>query len=224
MVPREYLRWVLEQPQTVLSIHEARYEKFALGFVLPEHDDSIDQIFLDTIHHKMTRNLSKLQGDIAKEISLNIDAALGTNTANWAEANVWEMVEKAVFSAIMRILVGNSVCRNDSFRAELDRFTRSFGFSAILVGRILPKWSKPTLGWLLSRLTVIRQRRLVKRWFVPLVEERFVKLSKTMRDPNSNYTPPDDLITWVSEALVKTGNGDRCGPMDLSRRLAIMVS
>lgn len=77
MVPREYIHWVLDQPQDMLSIHEARYEKFTLDYVLPGHDNALDQIFLDTIHRKMTRNLLKLQTAITEELSQNMDAALG---------------------------------------------------------------------------------------------------------------------------------------------------
>ena len=208
----------------MLSVHEARYEKFALDFVLPEHDDTVDQVFLDTIHRKMTRNLMKLQPDFAEEVSRNMDATLGTDTENWVEANVWLTVEKTVFSAIMRILVGQSVCRSDAFREDLNRFTKAFGYNSIFVGRILPKFLRSTLGWILSSFVVITQRKLVKRWFTPLVEERFTNLYKKSLDPDFDYTPPQDLITWASDALLATGNFERCSPYDLARRLAIMVS
>ena len=224
MVPREHIRWVIDQPQDVLSIHEARYEKFALDFVLPGHDDAVDQVFLDTIHRKMTRNLLKLQGALSEEVSRNMDAALGTDTENWVEANVWVTIEKTVFSPLIRILVGQSVCRNDMFREEVSRFSKAFGFSSIFVGRILPKFLRPVLGRLLSSLTLIRQKRLLKKWFTPLVEERFTNLLKRSEDPNFDYTPTEDLITWASDALLSTRNFERCSPNDLSRRLAIMVN
>lgn len=224
MVPQEYIRWVIDQPQDVLSIHEARYEKFALEYVLPGHDDALDQIFLDTIHRKLTRNLLKLQAAMAEEVSRNMDAALGTDTENFVEASVYVTVEKTVFSALMRILVGQSVCRNDTFRDEIGGFTKAFGINSIYVGRILPKFLRPTLGWLLSSHAMIRQRNLLRRWFNPLVEERFAKLLKKSQDPKFDYTPPEDLITWASDALLRTGNAERCSPSDLSRRLAIMVS
>jgi hypothetical protein len=224
MVPREYIRWVLEQPLDVLSVHEARYEKFALDMVLPEHDNAVDQIFLDTIHRKMTRNLTKLQPAFAEEVSRNMDAALGTDTERWVEANVWLVVEKTVFSAIMRILVGQSVCRNDDFRDELNRFTKAFGYNSLLVGRVVPKFLRSTLGWLLSSFVLITQKRLVNKWFTPLVEERFENLYKKSQNPEFDYTPPQNLVTWASEALLVTGNVERCTPYDLARRLAIMVN
>lgn len=172
----------------------------------------------------MTRNLLKLQVAITEEVSWKMDAALGTDTENFVEANVWVTVEKTVFSALMRILVGQSVCRNDTFREEISRFTKAFGISSIFVGRILPKFLKPILGWLLSSLTLIRQRNLLRKWFNPLVEERFTNLLKKSQEPNFDYTPPQDLITWASDALLSTGNVERCSPNDFSRRLAIMVS
>src|SRR6266516_6365463 len=108
MVPREHVRWFLDQPQDVLSLLEARYDKLALDFVRPGHDDAVERVFIDTIHRKMTRNLLKLQGALTEEVSRNMDAALGTDTENWVEANVWITVEKTLFSALMRILVGQS--------------------------------------------------------------------------------------------------------------------
>ncbi|KAB5570732.1 cytochrome P450 [Coniochaeta sp. 2T2.1] len=223
MVPREYVSWVLQQPLDVLSVHEARYEKFALDMVLPEYDDSVDQIFLDTIHRKMTRNLTKLQPAFAEEVSRNMDAALGTDTENWVEANVWLTVEKTVFSAIMRILVGESVCRKDQLRVDLNQFTRAFGYNSLVVGRILPRFLRSTVGWVLSIYVLVSQKRLVTKWFTPLVEERFAGINKRNQDPSFEYNPPQDLITWASDALLSTGNVVKCSPWDLARRLAIMI-
>ena len=77
MVSREHIRWFSDQSQDVLSTREHRFEKLALEFVLPGHNDTF---FLDAIHHKMTRNLVKLQGVLAEEVSRNMDAALGADT------------------------------------------------------------------------------------------------------------------------------------------------
>ncbi|KAN0073881.1 Cytochrome P450 [Elaphomyces granulatus] len=225
MVPREHIRWFLQQPQDVLSVQEARYEKFGLEFVLPGHEDDVDLVFLDAVHRKlMTRNLVKLQRALAEEVSRNIDAALGTDTENWVEANVWVTVEKTVVSALMCILAGQSVCRNDAFWKDVSGFTNAFGFSSILIGRILPKFLKPILGWPLSGLTLIRLRKLMKKWYTPLVKERFTGLLKKSQDPNFDYTPPQDLITWTLDSLLNTGNVERCNPNDVCRLLTLMIS
>lgn len=224
MVPREHIRWVLDQPPDVLSISEARLDKFALDIILPEYDEAVDRVFLDTIHRKMTRNLFKLQEILAEELSHGIDAALGTDTENWVEANVWQTIERPVFSALVRILVGQSVCRNDDFREDVSRFSKAFGFSSIVVGRLLPRFLKPLLGRLLSGLTLIRQRYMLKKWWTPLVKERFNNLLKKSQDPSFDYTPTEDLITWASDALMTTGNVERCSPENLSCRLALLVS
>jgi hypothetical protein len=224
MVPREHIRWFLDQPESVLSIQESRYEKFAADFVLPGHNSAADLVFLDALHRKMTRNVARLQGVLAEEVSRSMDAALGTDTENWVEANVWVTVEKTAISALVRILAGQSVCRNDTFLEEVNGFTNAFGLSSIFIGRILPKFLKPILGWPLSGLTLIRQRKLVKKWFAPLVEEHFTNLVKKNQDPNIDYTPPQDLIAWTVDSLLSTGNVKRCSPNDLCRLLAFMVS
>lgn len=80
-----------------------------------------------------------------------MDAALGADTENWVEANVWATVEKTAFSAFMRKLVGLSVCGNGTFREEVIRFTKAYALSSVIVGRTLPKF----LRRLLSGLTLI---------------------------------------------------------------------
>jgi hypothetical protein len=224
MVSQEHLRWFLDQSQDVLSIREHRVEKLALGFILPEHDN--DAFFLDAIHHKMTRNLVKLQGVLVEEVSRNMDAALGVDTENWVEANVWVTVEKAIVSAVMRILAGQSVCRNDTFWEDAKGFVNAFGLSSILIGRILPKFLRPILGWPLSGLTLIRQRKLMNKWYTPLVEERFTNMLKKSQNPDFDYTPPQDLITWILDSFLRTGNVERSRTRrhNMSRRLAMMVS
>lgn len=224
MVPREQIPWILDQPQDVLGIHEARYDKFALELILPERNDAIDQVFLEVIHRKLTRNLFKLQGELAGEVSRNLDAMLGIDPDAWVETNVWEMVSEAVFSAMTRILVGPSVCRNPRFRDDVSSFTKYFGISSIVVGRLLPKSLKPLFGQLLSSVTLWKQKRLLETWFDPLVKERFEKLAKSKEDANFSYDPPQDLVTWASDALMRSGNVVRCSPNALARRLALMVS
>ena len=147
-----------------------------------------------------------------------------TDTENWVEANVWVTVEKTIVSALMRILAGQSVCRNDTFWKDAKGFINAFGFSSILIGRILPKFLKPILGWPLSGLTLIRQRKLMNKWYTPLVEERFTNLLKKSQDPDFDYTPPQDLITWTLDSLLRTGNVERCSPNNICRLLALMVS
>ncbi|KAI6855675.1 hypothetical protein KC338_g8761 [Hortaea werneckii] len=223
MTPRSAIPWVLDQSQDVLGIHEARYDKFALDMIFPERNDQIDQIFLEVIHKKMTRNLFKLQGELADEIKQNVDEALGEDTENWVDANVWQTVDKTVFTALTHVLVGQSVCREPTFRDDVAGFTKAFGISSIVVGRILPKFLKPIFGWLLSSVTLWRQRKLLKTWFDPLVEKRFANIAKSLQDPKLDYHAPQDLITWATETLLKTGKVVRCSPSDLSRRLALMI-
>lgn len=223
MVPQEQIQWVLDQPHDVLSVHEARYEKFALNYVLPEHDEFVDRVFLDTIHRKMTRNMSKLQAALVEEVSTNANMALGHDTVNWTEVNVWSVVDKTIFSAVMRVLVGQSICRDDVFKNDMNRFTKAFGYSSILIGRILPTMVKPFLGWILSVPMIMIQKRLLSKWFNPMVRERFAKLERKLLDPDYRYDPPEDLVTWASEALLRKGNAEKCNANDLSRRLAIMV-
>ncbi|KAI6850358.1 hypothetical protein KC323_g9555, partial [Hortaea werneckii] len=132
MTPRSAIPWVLDQSQDVLGIHEARYDKFALDMIFPERNDQIDQIFLEVIHKKMTRNLFKLQGELADEIKQNVDEALGEDTENWVDANVWQTVDKTVFTALTHVLVGQSVCREPTFRDDVAGFTKAFGISSIV--------------------------------------------------------------------------------------------
>ncbi|PGH13920.1 hypothetical protein AJ79_03335 [Helicocarpus griseus UAMH5409] len=223
MVPREYVRWLLEQPQDVLSVLAARNERHALDYVFPKHDEAFHQLWVGTIHKKMTRNLLKLQGVLIKEISRNIDEALGIDTENWVEANVWATVEKAVFSPVIRIMIGESVCRDVAFKRDVSRWTRAFGFLSMVVGRLMPRILKPLLGTPLSFLPRLSQRILLNKWFIPLIEERFDNLSRKRQNPDFDYNPPQDLITWASDAILRTEKSKQCGPTAMAHGLAVLI-
>lgn len=65
---------------------------------------------------------------------------------------------------------------------------------------------------------------LFNKWFTRLVKERFANMLKKSQDPNIDYTPPQDLITCASDALLRTGNSKRCSADDLSSHLALIES
>lgn len=223
MVPQKHIRWVSELPSNVASTIAGQFDRFGVDLIMSDHDSNgaANRIFLDTIRNKLTRNLAKLQPAVAEELSRNMYRALGTDTERWVEANVCDTVEKTITSAILRVTVGESMCRNEEFQQELTRNYTALAYHFVLIGYLIPSFLRPTIGWLVSRYTVLTHMRLVNKWLIPMVSQRFENLIKKRQD--AGFSPPQDLVTWALDSLLASKNGEHLGPYDMAYRLPFVV-
>ncbi|KAK9852236.1 cytochrome P450 [Penicillium brevicompactum] len=76
MLPREYIKWLTDQPEDILSHGKVHGEKLGLRYLFPGFDYTTDMAIATAIRLHLTRNLATIQDDLMDEIqsqSLHID-------------------------------------------------------------------------------------------------------------------------------------------------------
>ena len=214
---------MMNQPEDVLSVRPVHLEKFAVHYMMPMNDNELNQFFMDMLRRKLTRNLQKLQASVAEQLSSAIEETWGVDHENWREFSLLESIEKMTFGPASSVLISKRLSHDPHYSAEARSFGFWFGASTAIVGQSLPWFLKPLVGHILGFIVKRKQRQML-RWVDPLVTDRFEKIKRMKSDRNFDYEPPEDLITWMVDAVLHSGKPHFQNIELLSRRLAALVS
>ena len=88
MLPQEWIKWVVDQPEEILSSRQVQGERLGLNYILPALDITSDVAIIEAIRVHLTRNVGKVQADLVDELRQSVDKVLGMNTEEWSEVNV----------------------------------------------------------------------------------------------------------------------------------------
>lgn len=223
MLPQEHIEWLTQQPDEILSHREFQGEKLGLKYLLPAFDFTSDMALVAAIRVHLTRNLSKVQGDLVDGVKHSVDTKLGLECQEWKEINLYDTMNQVVFQASGRILLGNSLCRNEAFLRCLVRFSTWFGVGVIITGQMIPRPLRRLFGLLLAIPTAY-YRITCANYLWPLFVERFQDMQKARQDPTSEYTPPEDLITWMFRAAFELKDYELKSPKPVASRFTVLVS
>lgn len=222
MLPKEHIKWLIDQPEDVLSHRLVQGEKMGIRYVLPALDYTSDMSIIEAIRVHLTRNLGKVQGALVDEMRRATDATFGLDDQAWRQVNLLDTMNKIVFKASGRILFGQTLCRNERFMRCLLRFSTWFGMGGILTGQLVPWQFRRVIGSLFA-IPVGYYRALCTAYLWPLFTERFQNMRRQRDDPNVEYTPPEDLITWMFRAAFDMKTTTIETPKPLASRFTVLV-
>ena len=94
MLPIEHLRWMVDQPETVLCARLPQAGRFAIDYLSPGMDYNHDLFLMDVIRKDLTRNLGRLQPGIYHDIRESIDELMGLEIDGWREFCLWTPCRK----------------------------------------------------------------------------------------------------------------------------------
>lgn len=199
MLPKENIRWLMDQPDAVLSERAVQHEKFALKYLIPPMDYHQENSMVLAIRRELTRNLGKTQAGVFDTMRETIDATMGVDDASWQQICLFQTMQKVVFKATNRILVGSPLCNDEKYLDSLGQFSTWLGAGAVIIGQYVPWFLAPLLGYLAS-IPVNIYRRKSLRFLVPVIEDRIENTQRKKTDPSYEYDEPKDLITWTVAA------------------------
>ena len=199
MVPKEHLRWMVKQPETVLSARLPQVGRFAIEYLVPGLDVNHDLFMMDVIRKDLTRNLGRLQPSIYQDISESIDELMGIDTDNWREVCLWETMQKTVFKSTNRVFVGLPLCQDAGYLWSSAAFANWLGAGAIVVGQYMPSVLKPFFGYL-TAIPIYIQKNKSFGYLLPVFKERMENIRRKRADPTFEFDEPKDMITWMSTA------------------------
>lgn len=223
MLPKEHLRWMVEQPETVLSARLPQVGRFAIEYLAPGLDVNHDLFMMDVVRKDLTRNLGRLQPSIYQDISESIDELMGMDTDKWREVCLWETMQKTVFKSTNRVFVGLPLCQDEGYLRSSAAFANWLGAGAIVVGQYMPSVLKPFFGYL-TAIPIYIQKNKSFGYLLPVFKERMENIRRKRADPNFEFNEPKDMITWMSTAVIDNPTTTHSKPEALAERILFFVS
>ncbi|KAH7000529.1 cytochrome P450 [Ilyonectria destructans] len=193
IMPQSAMKWVLSQPDDILSVDAAFADidqvRWSLG-----HDkivtDAYQAMVVKTDINCILENICTAMNN---ELGVIFDEQFGIDTENWKKINLLPTVKIIVAQAASCFTVGLPLCRNkDYLRTALDINQRLVINAAATGGA--PRLLQPLIGTLLN----IPTRRLLARmnkWFLPLWKQRLETLAFDRDDPD--HKEPQDQVQMI---------------------------
>ena len=223
MIPKEHLRWMVEQPESVLSARLPQVGRFAIDYLAPGLDVNHDLFMMDVARKDLTRNLGRLQPSIFNDLRESIDELMGLDTDHWHEVCLWDTMQKAVFKATSRVFVGLPLCQDEGYLSSSASFAKWLGAGAIVVGQYLPSIMKPYLGYP-TAIPIHIQKTRTLGYLVPVFKERMANIRRKREDPSFDFVESKDMISWMSAAVIDNPTTSHSKPEALAERIMFFVS
>lgn len=211
VLPPSQIRWLVDQPDTILSINQALIKDLeflyttptAWSFTRPFHVEALNKLRMDS-----------LIPDMSSEVQTSIDLAWGTDTQTWKSVNIEDTMRHVLVRITARIVVGTPLCRNKTYIENAHNFMAQLGPRAVAIS-FTPELLRPLTGWYLSRA--------LKTWnktcadlMVPLVKQEM-----THRRPSDQKTlpVPKTLLEQMARLAVRGSDPKDTDPFSISSRL-----
>lgn len=222
MLPIEHIKWVIDQPDDVLNHGKFHEERLGIRYFLPGFDVSSQMATTEALRLHLTRNLGKIQGDLMDELRLSVDETFGVDENEWKELTLYDALNDVIFQASGRALFGPILTHNKDFMIQLKRLATWFGAGTLIIGQLVPWQLKRVIGFLYA-LPTAYYRSTCTKYMWPFFLERFNNMKRKREDPSYDYTPPEDLITWMYRAAFEMKDDKITGAKGIVNRFVILV-
>lgn len=222
LLPQEYIAWLMEQPDDVLSQRIAQEKQFPTHYFIPESHENFVGLLSLVIRRDLTRNLARIQSDVFDELHESIDATIGMDEESWREISLFPALQSIVYRATNRVFLGSPLCRDKSYLHAIDSLTVWLGFAVVLLGQIVPPLFRPILAFFFKIPYSVYKKKCF-RFLVPLLQSRLEDIRRKMADPSIEYDAPNDLITWLSKAVIDCEDKTTVTPEGMANHLIFTV-
>lgn len=222
MLPIEHIKWVIDQPDDVLSHGQWHGERLGIKYFLPGFDFSSQMAITEALRLHLTRSLGKIQGALMDELRVSVDETFGLDEKEWKEVNLYDALHDVNFQISGRVLFGPALTHNKEFMIQLKRLATWFGAGTVLIGQLIPWQLKRVLGFLYA-LPTAYYRSTCTRYLWPVFVDRFNNMKRKREDPSFDYSPPEDLITWMYRAAFEMKDEKITSAKGIVKRFVILV-
>lgn len=230
LLPASQRKWLVEQPDSVVSMHEQTTTHFQWNFgtVYPTRDHNAVPIHIITT--KLTREIGNLIPDLSEELDLALAKHWGGDEAGseWREVNVYDTLRPIIGQAINRIFMGESHCRRDEI---LDT---GFGYAQAIPLAANMLWLLPgPLRRVLAPVITLPSRYLERKWFKLTLGEVHRRLEARGHSQNGKglgasagehkgEADQNDFLNWLITYGESQGDPYLLDPEVLSARILLL--
>lgn len=219
IIPREQLPWLLDHPDHVLSTKDAHYDMLYGDYAFVTPRCLQDPFHEHVIHKNLARNLVSVIPDLDDEVGRDVDELLGFDTGTWVSLDpLQDFMMKVIPKITNRMLVGEPLCRNPDYLANMLGFTMDV-IRASLIFALTPSFLHPIVGTI-SGLAPKYHYWRTSRLSIPLIKQRLHDIQQ--KDSGSaeykDWKEPNDYITWHLRTALAEGRKDELKPSSVALR------
>ncbi|KAI2470863.1 cytochrome P450 [Annulohypoxylon bovei var. microspora] len=221
-LPASQLQWLVDQPDAELNLHEQVLDSLQLDFTVMD-----PRLIHNPIHHKLisavlTRETGNLVPTLLDETQFSIDHLWGTDTENWSELCVYDVMRRVIGQVTNRVFVGLPLCRNQELLDAGLAYAQDVPMSSTAL-RFMWEPLRP-----LAALFMTLPNRIHTNKFYsivrPEIERRLRDYDARRADPETKAADkePNDFLQWsVNQA--KTSGDPYLAKVDtLSGRILLL--
>jgi hypothetical protein len=142
VLPLSQGRWLVEQPETVLSQTEVNRQFLEADYTFLHPNIVREPVHPDVIRRELTHKLGSFADDIVDELQICLEQNWGADTENWKEVKVYDTMLDVISRLSTRVFVGKPLCRNEEFLRAARMFDRNVVVSSAGLN-LLPAFLKP---------------------------------------------------------------------------------
>ncbi|KAK8112629.1 cytochrome P450 [Apiospora sp. TS-2023a] len=221
-LPREELQWLLDQPDSSVSMHER-----SMDILQTEHTVMEPELVRNPVHHDlvkgiMTRETGNLVPDLFDEIQHSVGEFFGSEPDVTKEITVYATVQHLISRITNRVFVGLPLCRNE----ELLKTGIAFAMDIPITANILKFVWRPLRP--LAALVLALPNRIHTNRFIgilrPEVERRVANYDARKADPDTKAAEkvPNDFLQWSINQAKASGDPYLCRTYSLASRVLLL--
>lgn len=224
-MPHSQIRWMLDQPDDVLSTSEAHYDLLNGEYSFVDRVMLKDPYHEHVVHKNIARGLNGLIPAMTLgqpgDVDLVLERMVGQDkiSTEWTSINLLEFFMNLIPRTTNRIIVGEPVCQNDEYLNAVAGFMSDV-VRGMLVFPMFPKVTHPIVGAVLG--LVSRYHYWVSsKHSLPVIKQRLVDMQrKNDGDPGyKEWKEPNDFITWTIRTARAENRQDELEPSRIAMRI-----
>lgn len=201
ILPKEFARWLVNQPEDILNSRKVTDVKFAVAHLIPHIRNELLEGMILALRRDLTRNLGRTQKVSFDTIRAHVDKLMaGLNNddgdSTYTQLNLVNFISPIIMSVSNRMLVGDELFHNEAFIQQITAFGNIFGFASLVIGQFVPLFFSPVIGFVAGVVVRLYRRRALK-YMVPVAQERIDKIRREREDPGREYDAPLDIMQWI---------------------------
>jgi cytochrome P450 len=220
VLPRSQMRWMLDQPDNVLSTQAAHNDILHGRYAFVKPIIVQDPYHERVLHKNLARNMNAVLPELNDEVCRDVEELCGTDVEHFKRFGILDgFMMKLVPKITNRVLVGEPLCRNPDFLANMLAFTLDV-VRVMLVLAFVPKMLHPIVGNLVGLAGKYHYWR-TRKCSLPLINRRLEDTRrKDAGDPNyKEWKEPNDYITWCIRTAQAEGRQDELDPSMIAMRI-----
>lgn len=224
VIPRSQIRWLLDQPDSVVSAFEAHKRHLFYGYTFLDHGHAKESFSNRVLHRFAARHTLSMIPSLSEEVTFAMNKALShIESSKWTSVNLWDLWMHVIPIPTSMLIAGSNTCRDESLNKSIVDFVAAAIRSQSTLS-MTPAVFQPIIG----PLATIPNRRHWKsmcRVVMPTIKERLHSMTKQAQGCSEfqGYVPPEDYITWVIRLVLAENRIGELDAIRVSKRLLPIV-